>query len=124
MHKAWGIAIPGLLLVGASDAAVSHAVWDLLYRLGYRQFFPGKNWEVVPQEKNLSIAVNDFEHPDYYARRIWFGYGSLPENKAPYALWCERNRATMRTVRPGSGSGPSPRAGASRPNCPSSTQRA
>jgi hypothetical protein len=82
----------GVLLVGATELAVEHAVWDLLYRLGYRQFFPGEKWEVVPQEKNLKIAVNDFQHPDYYARRIWFGYGSLPENKAPYEQWQARNR--------------------------------
>src|SRR5690606_7739416 len=48
----------GVLLVGASDLAVRHAVWDLLYRLGYRQFFPGETWEVIPSEKNLRISVN------------------------------------------------------------------
>ena len=34
----------GVWLIGAGDLAVEHAVWDLLYRLGYRQFFPGKVW--------------------------------------------------------------------------------
>lgn len=82
----------GLLLVGATELAVQHAVWDLLHRLGYRQFFPGETWEVVPQEQNLSIAVDDFEHPDYYARRISFSYRSLPENREPYAQWQARNR--------------------------------
>jgi hypothetical protein len=84
----------GVLLVGASELAVEHAVWDVLYRLGYRQFFPGEKWEVVPNQKNLSIAVDAFEHPDYYARRIWFGYGSLPENKDSFERWQARNRAT------------------------------
>ncbi len=27
-------------LLGATELAVEHAVWDLLYRLGHRQFFP------------------------------------------------------------------------------------
>jgi len=29
-----------LYLLGATDLAVSHAAWDLLHRLGYRQFLP------------------------------------------------------------------------------------
>jgi len=63
----------GVLLVGASDLAVEHAVWDFLYRLGYRQFFPGKDWEIIPHQNNLSVAINTFQHPDYYARSIWPG---------------------------------------------------
>ena len=35
----------GLQLVGASELAVEYAIWDLLYRAGYRQFFPGEIWE-------------------------------------------------------------------------------
>lgn len=31
----------GVWLIGATELAVNHAVWDFLYRLGYRQFFPG-----------------------------------------------------------------------------------
>ncbi|HQZ69545.1 MAG TPA: hypothetical protein PLY87_30880, partial [Planctomycetaceae bacterium] len=42
----------GLYLLGASDLAVSHAIWDLLYRLGYRQFFPGPTWEVIPEARD------------------------------------------------------------------------
>ncbi len=49
----------GLYLLGATDLAVTHAVWDLLYRLGYRQFFPGETWEVVPNVSHLRIAVDD-----------------------------------------------------------------
>jgi hypothetical protein len=71
---------------------VKHAVWDFLYRLGHRQFFPGEKWEVVPQEKNLIVALDDFEHPDYYARRISVSYGTLPENKEVHADWQARNR--------------------------------
>lgn len=31
----------GVKLIGTTDLAVEHAVWDFLYRLGYRQYFPG-----------------------------------------------------------------------------------
>ena len=37
----------GVWLLGATEMAVEHAVWDLLYRLGHRQYFPGETWEIV-----------------------------------------------------------------------------
>ena len=83
----------GLYLIGATDLAVSHAAWDLLYRLGYRQFFPGETWEIIPQEPNLKIAVDAVERPSFHARRIWYNWGLWGYNKVPYADWCRRNRA-------------------------------
>lgn len=82
----------GLWLLGATDLAVEHAVWDLLHRLGYRQFFPGEAWEVVPATSDLSIDVDVFESPDYLSRRIWYGYGAWDYNAEPYHQWCARNR--------------------------------
>jgi len=82
----------GLWLIGETDLAVEHAVWDLLHRLGYRQFFPGDAWEVVPTTRDLSIDVDVFESPDYHARRIWYGYGAWDYNLEPYRQWCARNR--------------------------------
>ena len=84
----------GVYLLGATDLAVEHAVWDFLYCLGYRQFFPGDHWEVVPTIRNLSIALNQRQSPDYYARRIWYGFGAWDYNREPYQQWCARNRAT------------------------------
>ncbi len=84
----------GLCLLGATDLAVEHAVWDLLYRLGHRQFFPGPHWEVVPTRPELGIAVDVRQRPDYAARRIWYGYGAWDYAAGPYADWCAKNRAT------------------------------
>ncbi len=84
----------GLHLLGASELAVEHAVWDLLHRLGYRQFFPGAAWEVVPKTPDLRIAVDAVEHPAFYSRRIWYGFGTWDYNAQPYAEWCARNRVT------------------------------
>ncbi len=84
----------GLLLIGASDLAVEHAVWDLLYRLGHRQFFPGEHWEIVPRLSKLTIDVDAIERPDYYARRIWYGFGAAEWSKEHHQAWCARNRAT------------------------------
>jgi hypothetical protein len=83
----------GLRVLGSSELAVEDAVWDLLYRLGYRQFFPGANWEVVPRQPNLAIAIDRRERPCYYARSIWYGFGPWDYAKDPYTQWCAKNRA-------------------------------
>ena len=84
----------GVWLIGTTELAVEHAVWDLLYRLGYRQFFPGPTWEVVPHSPDLSIAVDVVERPSYLARSIWYGYGPWDHAKEHYEDWCRKNRAT------------------------------
>ena len=84
----------GVYLLGATDLAVEHAVWDFLYHLGYRQFFSGDRWEVVPRIRTLSVALDVEESPDYVARRIWYGFGVWDYNAQPYRDWCARNRAT------------------------------
>jgi hypothetical protein len=83
-----------LLLIGQTPLALEHAVWDLLHRLGFRQFFPGEKWEFVPHAPTLSIDVNVTESPDYHARRIWPGFGWLNERSEVCAEWNRRNRAT------------------------------
>ncbi len=82
----------GVLVLGATELAVENAVWDLLYRLGYRQFFPGEVWEVVPELGVVSIAIDVFEKPDFHARRVWYGHGVRPERRDGYEEWRKRNR--------------------------------
>jgi len=82
----------GLHVIGATEPAVEHAVWDLLYRLGYRQYFPGRTWEVIPRKDTIEIAIDITERPDYLNRRIWYGFGTWNYNAQPYAKWCQRNR--------------------------------
>jgi hypothetical protein len=79
-------------LTGNTVAAVEHAAWDLMHRLGYRQFFPGKTWEIVPQINAIRLDINCDESPDYHFRRIWYGYGTWDYNDQPYRDWCRRNR--------------------------------
>jgi hypothetical protein len=85
----------GVWLIGATDLSVQHVVWDCLYRLGYRQFFPGKTWEVIPAQPRLALTVDVFEHPAYYSRRIWYGFGAWDYAAEPYRDWCEKNRAVQ-----------------------------
>lgn len=82
----------GLWILGATDLAVSHAAWDVLYRLGVRQYFPGSNWEIIPSSADLSLKLNEHEKPDFSARRIWYNWGLWGYNNEPYAQWCIRNR--------------------------------
>ena len=84
----------GLKLIGTTDLAVEHAVWDLLYRIGYRQYFPGTTWEIVPHTPELAVAINVTERPSYLTRHIWYGYGPWDYAAAPYQDWCRKNRAT------------------------------
>ncbi|MCB2016004.1 MAG: DUF4838 domain-containing protein [Hydrogenophaga sp.] len=82
----------GVWVLGATDLGVQNGVWDLLYRLGYRQYFPGAAWEVVPSAPTLSIDVDTTERPSYYTRRIWYSYGMSKESRDANAEWCRRNR--------------------------------
>ncbi|MCA9117805.1 MAG: DUF4838 domain-containing protein, partial [Planctomycetaceae bacterium] len=84
----------GMLVIGRTPQAVSHAVWDLLWRIGYRQFFPGETWEVVPHLPDVSLEVFALQQPHYLARRIWYGFGPWDYAAEPYRQWCLRNRAT------------------------------
>lgn len=82
----------GAALIGVSPDAARHAVWDLLYRLGYRRFFAPKKWEIIPALKDAALTADVLESPSYLGRRIWYGYGAWPENKGAYTEWCARNR--------------------------------
>lgn len=82
----------GLYVIGATETAVENAVWDLLHRLGYRQFFPGPTWEIIPKMKNIEINIDAEEQPDYLSRQIWYAWGTWDYNKDYYQQWSERNR--------------------------------
>ncbi len=86
-----------LFILGASSVAVQFAMWDLLYQLGHRQFFPTETWEVVPQEEQLSVAIDVVEEPDYFNRQG--PRGAMRMDQRPWAEqawedWQLRNRTT------------------------------
>lgn len=85
--------LKGVWLLGSTEQGVEHAVWDFLHRLGYRQFFPGPTWEVIPNDAEPTVAVDVHEHPDYFAHRIWYGGGIGEWSRPHYEAWCMRNRA-------------------------------
>ena len=81
-----------VVLSGVTTHATRNATWDFLHRLGYRQFFPGKNWEIVPRHKSFTLNLDIKESPDYVGRRIWYGFGLWDHNPLAYRTWCQRNR--------------------------------
>lgn len=90
----------GLHVIGPTDTAVEYAVWDLLYRLGHRQFFPGETWEIVPKNDELALAVHARVHADFVARDIGFGFGPWGGRRQKYEEWCVRNRLARSGERP------------------------
>jgi hypothetical protein len=82
----------GVYLIGATDIAAQHAAWDLLYRLGYRQFFPTETWEIVPEKPDLSINLDAFEKPDFYNRNAPEGPSGSDDKL--WLRWQDRNRMT------------------------------
>lgn len=81
-----------VVLLGRTELGVEHAVWDFLYRLGYRQFFPGERWEHVPRRPDLAARMEVDASPSYLARRIWYGWGPWDHALEPYRRWTVRNR--------------------------------
>lgn len=82
----------GIYLIGATPQAVGYAVYDLLYKLGYRAYFPMKRWTIIPHKKRLELSVNVREIPDYYTRNIWPGWNYWHEFRAAAAPWNRANR--------------------------------
>lgn len=83
----------GVVLLGATDLAVENAVWDLLHRIGYRQYFPTPTWEIVPDLPDLAIRVQALESPSFFTRSIWYGFGASDFNAPRLEQWLARNRA-------------------------------
>ena len=87
----------GLYVLGSTPLAVRFGVWDLLYRIGHRQFFPTDTWEVIPEKEEVTVAVDVYERPDYYNRKG--PRGAMRMDLRDWAHpgwenWRLRNRAT------------------------------
>ena len=87
----------GLYILGSTPLAVQFGVWDALYEMGHRQFFPTDTWEVIPDEAELKVAVDRLESPDYYNRQGPRGAMRMdqrPWAQQPWERWQLRNRIT------------------------------
>ncbi|NQU12046.1 DUF4838 domain-containing protein [bacterium] len=89
-----------LWIVGQTDLAIQHGIYDYLDRLGCRWFFPNDHWTIIPSLKSIAVKIHRVEAPAYRYRDFGgtggFG-GSLvldPERKlqARWMKWEARNR--------------------------------
>jgi len=81
-----------LLVVAATPLGVQHAVADLLWRLGVRQYFPGERWRIVPRRATVVVDIDVFETPDFHVRRIINGGGYFDYDDAVTKEWRLANR--------------------------------
>lgn len=83
----------GLLIIGATEIAVQHGVWDTLYRLGYRQYFPTSTWEIVPRIATPTLALDTLCAPSYPWRGMFHSMGAFTsEGNNELQAWLEKNR--------------------------------
>jgi len=83
----------GLQLVGATDLGAQNAMWDFLHRQGYRNYFPGEVWEVIPSVSRLEVEYDEIQKPDYHMRSVWNSSGGLyPERAELIQDWRKKNR--------------------------------
>ncbi len=85
-------------LLANTDLGTSHAAYRFLELLGCRWFYMAPEWEVVPEVKDLSFALNETTRPDFWSRDIWFDRVTQKEEPDdPKALeifkkWARANR--------------------------------
>jgi|GEM_PF-892439 len=64
-----------LYLLGRSEAAVRHAVADVLSGWGFRYYAPSPRWHVVPRAAELTVDGVRLGAPAMPTRKIWYAYG-------------------------------------------------
>lgn len=65
-----------LLIVANTDDGLAFGAYQFLERLGYRFYFPGEKWTVVPRLKDVEISVDVLARPAFAMRRF-AGTGGL-----------------------------------------------
>jgi hypothetical protein len=82
-----------LYVVGNGDLAVQAGIFTLLREMGCRWFFPHEAWTVIPKVRRLRVEISRVESPDYFYRRIWYGWGPRTSKlAADYEAWQRHNR--------------------------------
>jgi len=81
-----------LFLVGASALGAQNAVWDFLYRLGYRHYFPGDKWEIIPKRESYECSFEVTTRPAFATREIFVGYGLAKQTAQDFQEWKKHNR--------------------------------
>ncbi len=64
-----------LFVLGRSEAAVRHAVADVLHGWGFRFYAPSPRWYIVPSVERLAVERTRLDAPAMLTRKIWYAYG-------------------------------------------------
>jgi hypothetical protein len=80
-------------ILGKCNMAVYNGVFSYLHLLGYRYYFPNKDWHFVPVSPILFQKLNILSSPAFNHRRIWYGYGTGSKiADDDYNFWVMANR--------------------------------
>ncbi len=83
----------GIAIIGNSKLAVEHGVFIYLEKLGYRFYFPHRDWHIIPASLNLFQKIEYAGQPSFGHRRIWYGYGTGSKSSTDdYFFWFKANR--------------------------------
>jgi hypothetical protein len=81
-----------LLLVAGTDDGISDVVWDFLHQLGYRRYFPGAAWQVIPYTRKLEVRTDRFCRPAFHRRDFFYGFGDWKDLSEDFSEWKRENR--------------------------------
>jgi hypothetical protein len=83
-----------LQIIGKTKFGVEHGVWDLLHQLGYRRYFPGSDWRILPNR--FAVRVNRFCQPAFVDRSMGYGFSTWDETGFSrldaFSQWKKENR--------------------------------
>lgn len=80
-------------IIGNSNQAVRHAVFEYLNHLGFRFYFANPDWHIIPKMPGLFNKWDIVSKPSYDYRRIWYGYGTgSAKADADYNFWIIANK--------------------------------
>lgn len=88
-------------LLGNTDLGASHAAARFLELIGYRAYFMGPDWEIVPELKTLAFDLNETSRPKVWSRRLGFtrmnikGEEGDRDRKEDFRRWLTSNRVAQ-----------------------------
>jgi hypothetical protein len=95
-----------LWIVAKNELGLQSGIYSYLDQLGFRFYYPGEHWKLVPSLPNVEITVDRIDAPKF-AERSFFGTGGfgsyMPMDKtlSQRALWdryMKRNRLGGRSM--------------------------
>ena len=90
----------GMTITATHVKGLTHGIYTYLFRLGFRWYLPGSEWEYIPTLKNITVNISAIEEPSFSVRGF-FGTGGMQQIKSldpdgklvqKWADWKRRNR--------------------------------